>query len=487
MKRPIVAFLILLSLYWQSVCAFDVNAIIRRMPESQNIKCGKAPEIGIWIIAKGVVFKDNTLSQNEMSEMGLAVAKKEMAAFIGTHISGRVEYERTHKTVDINGEEKSEFTEFLREANSIDINQFLRGVAVISQVDKGDVVWVYCFTSGSVINAASEMEAQKLQLPPNTVRAIGLSVLNSGNLETQRQAALASARRMAVEQVLGSNVAATTQVQDSAKIQSKIYANAAGFVEEYRILSEGDFPGGYRIEIVARVAKDKLLSDYSAVMKSMGDPGFAIRTNHQELYHSLNDFFTSLGIRVLTEPTDADYIIDAMGDFRAVRHPATGITGVQLSLWLRIFDARSGQELFAMKNDPKKAAVFHAKGERQVELSAEKAYQQLRRPLHEKLNAMLGKMATTGREIRVFIENYSSAFSPEVELIVKSLEMTPGCSNANMNVNSITAEAVIRVNYTATIEALSKFLVARIEKDIPYPARRPRVVSFTNAELRLSF
>lgn len=487
MSREILSFLTLFCLFWHVANAFDVNAVIARMPDEQNIKCGKAPDTGIWLLAKGVVVKDGTLSPNEVAEMGLALAKKEMAAFFGTKVRSTEDSETTIKTTTQNGEEQSEVTEFTREAIHIDVDQFLRGVAVIQVVDKGEVAWVYCFTSGTVMNAAAEMEAQKEQLPPNTVMAIGLSVLNSENLETQRQAALAAAKRMAVEQVLGASVAATTQVQDSTKIQARIYASASGFVEEYRIVSEGEFPGGYKMKIVAKVARDKLLSDYTAVMKSMGDPGFAIRTNHQELYHSLSNFFSTLGIRILAEPSDADYIIDAMGDFRAVRHPATAIDGVQLSLWVRIFDARSGQELFAVKNDPKKAAVFHAKGERQVELAAEKAYQQLRKPLHEKLNAMLGKMAATGREIRVFIENFSAAFSPEMETIVKALEMTPGCSNVNVNVNDITSEAIIRVNYTATIEALSKFLADRMAKDIPYPARRPKIVSFTNAELRLSY
>ncbi|MBR4220999.1 MAG: hypothetical protein IKR81_07590, partial [Victivallales bacterium] len=384
-------------------------------------------------------------------------------------------------------EEQSQINKFKTEAIKIDVNQLLSGVAVVSVVDKGEVVWVYCFTSGTVVDAAAEMAKQKAELPPNTVEAFGLSVLTTESLDAQRQAALAAAKRMAVEQVLSSCVAATTQVQDNTKIQAKIYASASGFIEEYRITAEGEFPGGYKVTIVAKVTKDKLLADYTALLKSMGDPGFAIRTNHQELYYRLSDFFTSLGLRIIAEPNEADYIIDAMGDYRAVKHPSTAIDGVQLSLWIRVFDARSSQELFAVKNDPRKAAVFHAKGERQIDLAAEQACEQLRKPLHEKLNALLGRMAATGREVKVLIENYSAAFAPELDIIIKSLEMTPGCSNVNTNVNDITTEAVIRLNYTATMEVLSKFLTERLAKDIPYPARRPKVLAFTNTELRLAF
>lgn len=487
MKQSMLVILVLICSFLPCANAFDVNAAIERMEAEQNIKCGKAPDTGIWLLAKGVVVKDGILSQAEISEMGLALAKKEMAAFFGTRVRSLEVSETTFQSTVVNGQEQDEITEFSKEAITIDVDQFLRGVTVISVVDKGEVVWVYCFTSGSVMNAAAEMDVQKSQLPPDTVEAVGVSFLSSETHDIQRKAAIAAAKRLAIEQVLGASVAATTQVQDNAKIQARIYASASGFVEEYRIVTEGEFSGGYRVKLVAKVAKDKLLSDYTSIMKSMGDPGFAIRTNQKDLYYSLSDFFSSLGIRIVAEPENADYIIDAMGDFRAIKHPSTAIDGIQLSLWVRIFATCSGQELFAIKNDPKQAAVFHARGERQIELAAENAYKQLRTPLHEKLNALLGKMAATGREIQVVFDNYSDSFSPELELIIKALEMIPGCSNVNVNVNDITQEATIRLNYTATIEVLSKFLVDRMAKDIAYPVRRPKVVSYTNAELRLSF
>lgn len=489
MRKSMKSYLLLaLLLCVSEVLAFDVQTIIEKMRPGQNVKTGETKETGKWVLVKSIVKKDSNLTDAEINELGLVLAKKSIAAFWGGTMVNSTETTKTEAIEsNVNGKNYSEIEETYNATLSTDINHFLRGVSIVSVIDHEDAKWIYCFSSESIQNAAAEMEAKKLQLPPNTVEAIGISSLPTETISVQRQQALASAQRIAVEQVLGNVVSNTTQVQDNVKIQSRIYASAAGFIEECRIVSEGSFSGGYRVRIIAKVSKDKLLSDYSAIMKSMGDPSFMIRTNQKDLYHSLSDFFSGLGLRIVVDASNADYFINAMGDFRQVIHPVSRIAGIQLSLWVTITDANSGQELITQKNDPRKASVFHSSGERQVELAAEKAYKQIRQPLHEKINTLLGKMSSTGREIRVIVQNYSNELSPELEIIVKAVERIPGCSNVNMNIDGINGKATIRANYTATMEALAKFLGTRLNKEILSSSRRPRIVSFSNSELHLSY
>ena len=483
-----IFFVFTLSAIAFSLHGLDVANVIARMKNGQNLACGSDPQAGFWIVSCAEVYPEPKMTPNEVSELGLAMAKKEMAAFFGTTVKSSESVSKLTKLQVNNGIETSSEEEIVKEALNIDVNQFLRGVAVYQTIKSAESVKVYCYTSVRVMSAVKEMEQMKSQLPPDTVMAMGIAMGTANDsVAILREKSLAAAKRFAVEQVLGSAVAANTQVQDSTKIHSRIYASAAGFVEEFRIVSESRTADGYEIKIVAKVAKDKLLSNYSAYMKAMGDPAFAVLTNQKDLYMSLCDFFAGLGIRVVADASAADYLIDANGDFRRIIHPATRISGIQLSLWVRIFNAKSNQELFSIKNDPKRAAVFHAKGERQIELAAEKAFAQMKEPLHKKLNELLGKMAATGREIQIVIDNYSETFSAELQIIVKAVEGIPGCSNVNVKVDDISQTATISANYTATMDALQDFLKARLEKDIEYPVRRPKTKSFSTNVLTLTY
>lgn len=466
---------------------FNVNSIIAKMGDQTPV-CGQNPETGFWIVAYADVFPEKGMNENEKHELGLAMAKKEIASFFGTTVKSSEQFSSTVKVSEENGKETSSVEEVLKEAVSVDVNQFLRGVAIAKAEDKGEFVRYYCYTSTRIINAAAEMEAEKSKLPPDTVRAVGFApALGGESTETLQRAALASAKRYAVEQVLGSSIAANTQVQDSTKIYSRIYASASGFVEDFRIVSENRTAQGYEVRIIAKVARNKLMQDYTASLKAMGDPAFAVITNQKDLYMSLCDFFSGLGIRIIANPQAADYLILANGDFREVIHPASRQSGTQLSLWIRIVDPKTNQELFAIKNDPRKAAVFYTSVERQIELSAQKAFTQVKKPLHEKLNQLLGKMATTGREVRIVIDNYTESFSDELRIIVKAVENIPGSSNVNMKVNDIEQTATISLNYTATTESLEGFLQARLKKDIEYPVRRPKTKNISANTLTMTY
>lgn len=486
----IVTMAVLLIAIIVEASIFNVEAVISRMNEHQNIKCGKSPKCGIWIVARTIVEPSAKLTDGEANELGLALAKKEIAAFFGTSVKSVEEAGSSIKTTVRDGIEKSEYEEFSREATRIEVDQFLRGVVIYKTIkgDNGERI-VYSLATSSIIDAAKEMKNAMEKLPPDTVAAVGISAMPDETIETQRQAALASAKRFAIEQVLGSSVSATTQVQDGEKVRAKIYASANGFVEEMRIISEGEFAGGYKVQIIAKVARDKLMSNYTSVMKSMGDPGFLVATNQKDLYMGLTDFFSSLGIRVVGTEAEADYIIDARGDFREVRDPTQeSLLGTQLSLWVRIYNATTKQELFAIKNEPRKATVFHSTGDRQIEIAAEKAYKQLKEPLHKKLNEMLGKMAATGREVIVKVENYSDSYDAEFKLLVKALEGTPGCANVVVGkIDSITGVAIVRINYTAASESLADFITNRLEKDIEYRTRRPKLQSAESSMVTFSF
>lgn len=83
-----------------------------------------------------------------------------------------------------------------------------------------------------------------------------------------REAALTSALRHAIEQVVGMSVNTSTYVSNLKSIQDKIYTGATGYVESYEVVDEQRTPTGYRVTVSAKVSKEKLSS---AVAPIVGD------------------------------------------------------------------------------------------------------------------------------------------------------------------------------------------------------------------------
>jgi hypothetical protein len=82
-----------------------------------------------------------------------------------------------------------------------------------------------------------------------------------------REAALNSALRHAVEQVVGMSVGTTTYVSNLKTIEDKIYSSANGFIEKYEVVSEDrTLDGGYRLTVSAKVSKEKLSSAVSPLI-----------------------------------------------------------------------------------------------------------------------------------------------------------------------------------------------------------------------------
>ena len=162
------------------------------------------------------------------------------------------------------------------------------------------------------------------------------------------------------------------------------------------------------------------------------------------------------------------------------------MNGVQLSLWIRISDANTGRELLSQKNDPRRSAVFHASGERQKEIATEKAFAQIREPLHRELNRMIGQMASAGREITVVIDNYSTAYSEALELFCKVLEQVPGCGNVNRKIDAVSQTVTVTADYQGKMDDLADFLKARLRKEMPQKSWIPAVTAVETNRLQLT-
>lgn len=488
MRRNIsIFFLFLLGI---SLCvaseqsAMDIHGKVQQMKQNGQI-CGggTSAQHGIFIICIVEVEQENDTSRQEMTELAIAQAKKEIASFIGQEISSK----DTVGTVVESNDGQTQSIEFYESLASIQISQFLRGVVVYEIQETAKGLSVVCFATGRTMDMAREMAAQMAQNPPGTVSATGFAYVVNNRVDVAKQQSLHAALRSAVEQVLGTSLASNTQIQNNAKIQSKIFAHASGFVEEYRIISESERDSNYQTLVYATVSKNKLLDSYQAYLKSFGDPAFLLVTDNLELYQTFTRFFVGLGLKMTADEKNADYIIDAMGDYRSIVHPASGVPGIQLSLWIRISDAHTQKELLSQKNDPRRSAVFHAVGERQKDLATEKAFAQMRTPLHEALNQMIGNMTASGREITVVIDNFSAAYSEALAQFCKALEMVPGCGNINKKIDLIAQTATISADYQGKTDDLYLFLENQLKEEVSEERFIPKVTAIETNRIEMSY
>ncbi len=93
----------------------------------------------------------------------------------------------------------------------------------------------------------------------------GMAAIISGNTVIARDKAIDDALRKAVEQAVGTLVSSDSMAENYKVIHDKILAQTAGYVQRYKILTEGAEGDIYRVKIQAEVEKTNLMNDLRAL------------------------------------------------------------------------------------------------------------------------------------------------------------------------------------------------------------------------------
>ncbi|GAB4423558.1 MAG: hypothetical protein OHK0032_18530 [Thermodesulfovibrionales bacterium] len=97
------------------------------------------------------------------------------------------------------------------------------------------------------------------------ITAEGMAAIISGNTVIARDKAIDDALRKAVEQAVGTLVSSDTMTENYKVIHDKILAQTTGYIERYKIISEGAEGDIYKVKIQAEVGKDNLTNDLRAL------------------------------------------------------------------------------------------------------------------------------------------------------------------------------------------------------------------------------
>lgn len=389
MKKLIMAAVLLVA---GAACALDNEAWLGKARECAGsgfmMDTDETQEDGVYCLVLAVINTSSGKSSDAQVGEAVLEAKRKITAYVkGETVSASKTVETRSEELTVDGEKVRQSYKKFEKKIKTKVDALVKGIKVVGQVTVEEKSYVVCLTCEKFEDQSAALEQAQAQYgDEGVVVAVG----EASTFDLAKQKAI----RGAVEQVLGTVVVGYDKMSTKSEFQSKVFSGTDGVVEKYRILSEADIEIGKRIEIVAKVSKKNLLDNYSNYMKFLGDPAFYIESNSPDLTSHFSEFFTDMGIRIVDSPDAAKYIIYCAGAFREVENALQkGRQGHQLSLRFKIHEIDSTEVLIDMKNDPRKSACFVGSDpDRQKEICADKAFKQMKNPLHEKIQAMVGKL-----------------------------------------------------------------------------------------------
>lgn len=364
-----------------------VEVLAKQMKEDgAESRAGFTKQLGVFIVATGNA--PITGSKAKAKTIARANAVQNIAAFMGSQVSSSTRSESSESTVN----DETEVKEFFSTVTETKVKQLLKGVQDLSMEDDGDTMVATVFLTTKAIDKSAELKAAMDAMgDEGTVRAVGES--------NSHQNAIQMALRAAVEQVVGTMVVGETKITDNEKVKSKIFSGAEGFVDTYRPVEEVEISAGWRVTVIAKVSKKKILDSYRVYLKTLGDPVFYLECTSsdsdgedKQIAARFGQFFRKLGFKISKNPEGADYMINASGEYRRVKNPIDeDQTFTQYSMVIRVL-SKTGEELLSLPNNPRKSAVCINNPERERELCAAKAFKQMEKPVHEAINDMIARM-----------------------------------------------------------------------------------------------
>ena len=420
--------------------------------EGEASRIGNAGETGGYIIA--IARIPDAADAAEATSAARIAAKRIIAGIVGGE---NVEVDESVSSSETASGDEAESSESYSSSVKINVDALLKGAMTLGTVEADGANYIVLLATQRNADASGAL-AYALGDNPNTVTVIGFAPLSGGDIALAQRMATESAKAQAIEQVLGTTVAATDASMDD-KASAKVFANAAGFIKQFRVVQEGKVgDSAYRVEVVVEVAKDELLNSYKSALESLGDVKFHVECGDTFIREKAIEAFSGWGCNVTENKDSAQYLIACHGSFQYVMHPANGRDGTRCVLSIRILDMATGREMLTAQNNPKKSVSFTGDDVRRRRLSAEKAMVEIHGTIHEKLDEMVRGMVASGRDARLEFDNYSEAYAESLDAIAAALEKVPGCSAPKIATDVVRGVATITFRCAASIDDVRKYL-----------------------------
>lgn len=459
---------------------FTPDEFFQKMRQKRMIfLTGWSQKTDIWVICIQEIPLTAGMTETEAADIAEVRAKKQIAAFLGSSATSQEELIYKEETVD----GKTTSQEFFRSVKRVDVKQFLRGVTLFNQEVKNGHLCAAYYVTGKLVDASAAFESQLRSTSPGVVQSVGFGIIIDEKIAPAKRKALQTALRNAVEQVMGTMVVGQSQLMDNDKVKSKIISQTVGNVKQYRILKEFQTGNNYQVIINAQVDEKSILDNYTAMVRSMGNPGFYVHTADPDLHTAFSGFLSDLGFKVTTDKNDAQFVFDADCKYLEVDDSQYG-KGLQIDLALQLYDKGNHQQLISIQNMPRLTSTYSGSFHQIRQSAAEKAFKTIKKQLHEKLNKVVMDWVLNGHSVKLTFIDF-----PANADIVKILENAiAGIPCAKVHTKSINGNTIdFSCSYVGPTADFEYFLQERLKKDLPASISSPQTTQIQLSSLVLKF
>ena len=424
---------------------------------------GEETSAGCWVLGIGVASLEGKTAAQALAAARLS-ARAEIAAFLGEQVAASSESTLSER----DGKVSEAFRKWVR----TDVDTLLRGARDVGSRTRGTTLYVALLLTERTVDASAKLASSTLaEGSPDVVRATGQGAT--------AEAAAQAACRDAVAQVLGASLRATGQSVDDAEVRTRVWSDVQGLVSEYRVERVSQEGALFTAEILARVDRSRTMERYGAQLRTLGEPMFSLLSDDAWLGKAVADFLAAKGFRVTERIGDEEFRIELTSEVRPKTHPRTRREGRQLSLTLRATEARTGETLFALANEPGQATSFvGTDAGRQHQLCREQAMAQIAEPLGKRLRAVVSDRLNNGVRAELRLEGADTSAGRELAFAVaQALAEIPGGSAGSVLVEG--RAATVRFTLRGALTDLVGLLRKRVPA-LPAPSGlTPSSATFT--------
>lgn len=363
----------------------EVLELVSEMEESGGTSgLERSKDIGLFAVGIGrVPYRADAI--DSCREQATIEAKKELASALSLSLKAR---DVAALKYSDDGKGHVEASEDFSSETEVSVDNLIKGLKVVrSGRNAAGKMEVVVYVSEKQKAYAQEFEAAQLTWgDKGVVQAVGVA--------PDRALAEKNALRSAVEQVAGTLVVGkvSVSVMEKEEFHKHLATTAGALVESYRVTKETRVESEYRIEILARVSKRKLYENYRSYFKCLGDPAFCLVATNKELIEQFNQFFEDKGLRLVTNPGEADYLICLDGRFRDRPTPGNASSeGTMLNLTITVRSADGSRVLLTMKEKQAKDSAVLTADQRREEV-CRRIFEKVEKQLHQAVQNMVMRM-----------------------------------------------------------------------------------------------
>ena len=383
LRRAICLGTLLAALSVAAAIPPEVQSLVSEMTEAGGtVRAGFSKELGVFVVGIGHArYRSGAVEKSrELAELN---AKKELVSALNQTIQAK---DTAILQMTDNGDGTSEAKAILTSMTETSVNELVKGLQVVrSGRNAAGEMEAVVYVAAKQANFSDDLRAAQLKWgDKGVVEAVGVA--------TERATAEKNALRSAVEQVAGTLVVGKVSVTETEELHKRLATTAGALVEEYRVTKETKVEAEYRVEVLARVSKKKLYENYRSYFKCLGDPAFCLVATDKALIEQFNQFFEDKGLRLVTNPDEAHYLICFDGKFRDRPTPGNASSeGTMLNLTITVRSTDGSRVLLTMTEKQAKDSEVMTAAQRREEVSR-RIFAKLEKRLHQAIQDMVVRM-----------------------------------------------------------------------------------------------